>query len=138
MPVPADFHDSRRKLVRHGSRTRQDGAMSEIADRYRLVAAGFTERVQGVPPDAWDNPTQCEGWVARDVLRHLVEWLQPYFFTQWNLGPEKGPSVDDDPAGAWAAVDTTLQAALDDPAKATEVRDTPMGPSSFEAQIDMI
>ena len=112
--------------------------MSEISERYRRVAGQFTERVEAVPPGAWENPTPCEGWVARDVVRHLVEWLPAFFFGQWGIEPPAAPSVDDDPAAAWKAVDGTLQAALDDPAVATSVRDTPMGPSSFEQSIDTI
>ena len=49
--------------------------MSEISERYRKVAAQFTQRVNAVPDDAWHNPAPCEGWVARDVVGHLVEWL---------------------------------------------------------------
>ncbi len=47
----------------------------EIADRYRRVAGGFTDRVQAVPDEAWEQPAPCEGWVARDVVGHLVEWV---------------------------------------------------------------
>ena len=96
--------------------------MSEIADRYRRVAARFTQRVSEVPDDAWERPAPCEGWVARDVVRHLVEWV-PAFLTAAG-GPQlpAGPSVDDDPAGAWAALDGGIQAVLDDPvASASEI-----------------
>jgi uncharacterized protein (TIGR03086 family) len=89
--------------------------MSEIADRYRRVARRFTARVNEVPPSAWDNPSPCEGWVARDVVRHLVEWI-PAFFAAADAPPlPAGPSVDDDPAGAWQTLDRALQALLDDP-----------------------
>jgi Mycothiol maleylpyruvate isomerase N-terminal domain len=46
--------------------------VSEISDRYRRVAGQFTRRVEAVPDGAWDNPAPCEGWVARDVVGHLV------------------------------------------------------------------
>ena len=52
--------------------------MSDIANRYRRVAATFTERVRAVPQDAWEWPAPCEGWVARDVVRHLVEWVPAF------------------------------------------------------------
>jgi uncharacterized protein (TIGR03086 family) len=112
--------------------------MSEISDRYRRVAGQFTARVEAVPPDAWDNPTPCEGWVARDVVRHLVEWLPAFFFTQWDVEPLPGPSVDDDPVAAWKALDGTIQAALADPTVAGAVVETQMGPASFEQNIDTI
>jgi uncharacterized protein (TIGR03086 family) len=112
--------------------------MTELAERYRRVAAAFTERVQAVPPEGWDDPAPCEGWVARDVVRHLVEWVPAFFSDTWGLPPSETPSVDDDPVGAWMALDRTLQAALDDPAVALSERDTRMGRSSFEATLDMI
>lgn len=87
--------------------------MSEIADRYRRVAARFTARVEGVPPGGWEAPAPCEGWVARDVVGHLVDWV-PGMFEGFLVFPAT-PSVDEDPAGAWRALSDTLQAALDDP-----------------------
>jgi uncharacterized protein (TIGR03086 family) len=112
--------------------------MSEISDRYRTVAAQFTERVKAVPDSAWSNPAPCEGWVARDVVRHLTDWLPGYFFDQWDVALRPVPSVDDDPLGAWLAVDGTIQDALDDPAVADSRRETRMGPSTFAEQVDMI
>src|SRR2546423_3566019 len=92
-----------------------DMTTSEIADRYRRVADRFTDRVKGVPPGAWENPAPCEGWVARDVVRHLVEWV-PWFFTNYaGLSLATELSVDDDPAAAWRALDQSLRAALADP-----------------------
>jgi uncharacterized protein (TIGR03086 family) len=111
--------------------------MSDIAERYRRVAAQFTRTIAAVPADAWDNPAPCEGWVARDVVAHLTEWLPAFFFATWAItGPV--PAAKDDPAAAWAALDTALQGALDDPSVADAVRDTRMGPSSFADQLDMI
>lgn len=112
--------------------------MSEISERYRWVAAAFTERVAAVPPDAWEHPAPCEGWVARDVVGHLVEWIPGLFSGIWDLPAPDGPSVADDPAGAWAALDRTLQTALDDPEQAGQVRDAPMGTLTFEAAVDMV
>src|SRR5689334_24008929 len=106
--------------------------MNQFAARYDRIASEFTARVDAVPAGAWDNPAPCEGWVTRDVVGHLVEWLPQFFFEQWDLEPGNRPTVDDDPLGAWLAVSTVIQAALDDPAQATAVQDTRMGPQSFE------
>ena len=111
--------------------------MSDVARRYRTVAAAFSDRVNAVPAGAWDNPAPCEGWVARDVVGHLVEWLPAFFFGTWGLAAAI-PAVDDDPAGAWAAVNGTIQAALDDPDLAGTERDTRMGRWTFEQTIDTI
>lgn len=112
--------------------------MGEIADRYRRIAAQFSQRVDGVPDGRWDDPAPPEGWVARDVVGHLTTWLPDYFFGTWDLDAALPPDAADDPVASWHALDAVLQAALDDPAVATSRRDTRMGDQSFEDQIDMI
>ena len=87
--------------------------MTDISDQYRNVAGAFTERVPAVRPEAWGNPTPCEGWVARDVVRHMVEWMPGILAGGVEI--PRGPSVDDDPVGAWLNLSDALQAALDDP-----------------------
>jgi uncharacterized protein (TIGR03086 family) len=113
--------------------------MTEIADHYRRTAAAFSQRVREVPDGAWDNPAPCEGWVARDVVRHLVEWPPSLLFDTWGLPRPAMPSVDDDPVGAWEVMDRAFQGALDDPAVAGRVEDVPrMGPMSFGQAFDML
>jgi uncharacterized protein (TIGR03086 family) len=112
--------------------------MSEIADRYRKVAARFSERVRAVPADKWDAPTPCEGWVTRDVVKHLAEWVPSMFASTWGLSMPVIPSADDDPVAAWEAVDAFCQTSLDDAELSQTVKDTPMGTMSFEDAFAMI
>jgi uncharacterized protein (TIGR03086 family) len=106
--------------------------MTEISGRYRNVADRFTQRARSVPDAAWDDPAPCAGWVARDVVRHMVEWM-PVFLTNAGLEAPKGPSVDEDPVGAWEALDAALQGALDDPE--TAARELDMGPGRFTVEV---
>lgn len=46
--------------------------MSEIADRYRTVAAGFATRLAGVAPEEWTAPTPCPDWTACDLVVHVI------------------------------------------------------------------
>src|SRR3954454_3447595 len=110
--------------------------MSEISDRYRKVAADFTTRVEAVPADAWDRPSPCEGWVARDVVRHVIE-ASARFLGRVDASLPSGPSVDEDPAAAWAAARDGVLAALDDPAVAEREYDSPMGTTTLERTIGM-
>jgi uncharacterized protein (TIGR03086 family) len=112
--------------------------MTEHADRFRRFAATFTEKVEGVPEGRWEDPAPCEGWLARDVVRHLVEWVPALFVGAYGLPAPGGPSVDDDPAGAWAALRTWLEAALDDPEVAAREADLPPGRMALGAAVDMI
>jgi uncharacterized protein (TIGR03086 family) len=114
--------------------------MTEIAERFRRVAEGLTTTIAAVPDGAWDDPSPCDGWDGRDVVRHLVTWLPAPGFLLGSFGIETRPipSVDDDPAGAWAAVRDAIQAGLDDPSVAQQVEDCgPPGQLSFEAAVDM-
>lgn len=105
--------------------------MSEVSDRYRKVAASFTARVAAVPEGDWDRPSPCEGWVARDVVGHVVEAAHR-FVGRVGIELPQGPSVQEDPSGAWTAARDGLLAALDDPAVALLEFDTPMGTSTLE------
>ena len=114
--------------------------MTEIAARFEKVAAAFTARVTAVPAGAWERPAPCEGWVARDVVRHLVEWLPGPGFLLGTFHVDTGPipSVETDPAGAWAVVRDAIQRALNDPAIAARVEDCgPPGRLSLGAAVDM-
>lgn len=112
--------------------------MSEIADRYRRVAAQFGQRVDGVADGDWDRPAPPDGWVARDVVGHLATWLPAYFYETWDLDAELPPDAAADPVAAWRSLDETIQAALDDPEIAGRRRATRMGEQRFDDQIDMI
>lgn len=109
--------------------------MSEISERYKKVADEFTKRARAVPAGAWDNPAPCEGWVARDVVRHMVDWMPGFFLGSIGVEIPKGPSVDDDPAGAWEALNDALQATLDDPELAAREFDMRAGRYSLEQAV---
>ncbi len=94
--------------------------MSEIADRWRRVADEFTRCARTVPDGAWERPAPCDGWVARDVVRHLVEWV-PAFFRDAGGPSFPSGSADDDPVGGWCELDGAVRAVLDDPEASAEV-----------------
>jgi uncharacterized protein (TIGR03086 family) len=109
--------------------------MSEIADRYRRLAAAVTDTVAAVPADGWEAPSPCEGWSARDVVGHLVD-TQGLFLGFIDGSVPDGPGVDDDPLGAWTNASGAVQAALDDPVRATQTYDGFFGTTTFEAAVD--
>ncbi|MGY0231381.1 TIGR03086 family metal-binding protein [Longispora urticae] len=86
------------------------------AERHREIGRVFTDRVRGTR--SWDAPAPVAGWAARDVVRHLVEWLPSFLAGGSGVRLPAVPSVDDDPAGAWQAHFDAVQALLDDPATA--------------------
>ena len=69
-----------------------------LPERHRVAAAAFGERFRGVGD--WSAPAPPEGWDARDVVLHLLEWLPGLLSS--SLGVEL-PAVDTDGdlAAAW-------------------------------------
>lgn len=87
-----------------------------IPDRYRAVAATFTDRVRGTVD--WDVPTPVKEWTARDLVGHVTGWLPGMIGSGSSVTFEAGPSAAEDPVAAWVAFDRQVQAILDDPAAA--------------------
>jgi uncharacterized protein (TIGR03086 family) len=80
------------------------------AERHRAVSAGFGEHVGAVTD--WDAPTPVDGWVARDVVAHLVDWFTG-FLRSGGVDLPAGPAVADDPDAAWRWHCQGVQALLD-------------------------
>jgi uncharacterized protein (TIGR03086 family) len=109
------------------------------ADEHRRIAADFTATVEATPPAAWDRPAPPEGWVARDVVRHLVTWFPGFLREATGITLPAGPSVDDDPVGAWRTQTEAVQALLDDTTVAEREHDLPhLGRMPLALAIDMI
>ena len=111
------------------------------AERFRRVAGAFGDLVQSVPADAWDRSAPCEGWVARDVVVHLLSWV-PSVLGRSGLdlpAPPDEAAGDQALAPAWDAFAGALQGALDDAEVAARTFDAgPPGEMTVEAAIDML
>jgi uncharacterized protein (TIGR03086 family) len=113
--------------------------MTDAADEHRSIAGVFTERVRGVAPSAWDSPAPVEGWVARDVVRHLVEWFPAFLREGAGVELPKGPAVDDDPVAAWEVHNAGVQEVLDDPAtRGRSLTNPHLGDMPLDAAIGML
>ena len=109
--------------------------MSDVSDRYNRLAGAFAAKVAAVPNDRWASPSPCEGWTARDLVRHIVDSHGMFLGF---IGEELGaiPSVDDDPAAAFDGARKAIQARLDDPERATAEYEGFTGKSTFEEGIN--
>ncbi|MFI5912786.1 TIGR03086 family metal-binding protein [Dactylosporangium sp. NPDC051541] len=90
--------------------------MTTAATDHRETAAHFTELVRGTTD--WSAPAPVPDWTARDVVRHLIEWLTSFVRSGSGITLPAGPSVDTDPVAAWESHAAAVQALLDDPASA--------------------
>jgi uncharacterized protein (TIGR03086 family) len=109
--------------------------MTDIADRFRRLSDRFEALVAAVPDDRWSSPSPCEGWDARDVVRHVVD-VHGMMLKSIDRTLSAGPSVDRDPLGALQAARADVQAVLDDPATADTEYDGFFGRSKISATID--
>jgi uncharacterized protein (TIGR03086 family) len=108
--------------------------MTASAARFRTLARAFSHTIDAVPAEAWANPSPCEGWSAREVVRHVVT-TEADFLRQHDLAV---PAVDEhtDPVQAWPVVRDAVQAALDDDQVAGRTYDGWFGPTTIAATID--
>jgi uncharacterized protein (TIGR03086 family) len=153
----ADSVTTLHTLVVHASKENRDGHLSSgmeegmqgtfnrlddllaardtTTEKWRRVAGRFTDRAAEVAPDAWESPAPCEGWVARDVVRHQVEWM-PSILRAAGIELPSGPSVDVDPVGAWTNLAAGIQAVLDQPELAArEFEMAPVGRQTVEGAV---
>ncbi|MGI9080458.1 MAG: TIGR03086 family metal-binding protein [Acidimicrobiales bacterium] len=109
--------------------------MTEISDRYRRLAAGFTARVEAVPPARWSAVTPCVAWTATDLVAHVAE-AAGLFLELVDREAPPGPPASEDPLGAWEISRDTIQDALDDPSIAGLEYEGELGQATFEMAID--
>lgn len=109
--------------------------MSEISDRYSNIASAFSARVEGVQD--WTSPSPCEGWLARDVVAHVVG-VHRGVLAQVAGGEPVTLAADDDVAGAWTDATLALHAALLDPVAAGSTVPSPFGPMPLEQLVGRI
>ncbi|UPK74219.1 TIGR03086 family metal-binding protein [Nocardioidaceae bacterium SCSIO 66511] len=109
--------------------------MESIAQRYSRLRKTFAAKVAAVPEERWQNQSPCEEWTARDVVRHVIE-TQGMFEQLVGRNLEPGPSVEDDPHGAFLAATGQVQQHLDEPETAETAYEGYFGPTTFEESVD--
>jgi uncharacterized protein (TIGR03086 family) len=104
--------------------------MSEIAEKFEKVAAGFDARVQGAPDDGWSKPAPCEGWTVVDIVDHVTG-----NYAGLCAGAGFTPTQGLEPKQRWAEARQALSGALADPEKAALPVEGPFGPSTIEGMV---
>jgi uncharacterized protein (TIGR03086 family) len=94
--------------------------VSEIADRYRRRADAFETLINSTPPERWASRSPCDGWLARDVVAHIVRHSAETL--RDTAGVKVAPPLGlDDPTAAFRHVRAAVERVLDDPNTATDV-----------------
>lgn len=89
-------------------------ARLEAAARHAAHSVRFAALIDGVAD--WTAPTPVKEWTARDVVAHLIDWFPGFLAMGSDVSLPAGPTVADDPAGAWRVRASAVQSILDDPA----------------------
>lgn len=109
--------------------------MTSTAEQYEAALRPLTAVIDGVPQVGWDAPSPCEGWTARDVVRHLIETQREVLLGH---GVDLGiaPDLEADPAGAWGDHSTRVLEALRDESLVGRSYDGHFGPTTVGATLE--
>ena len=118
--------------------------MSRAMQQYQRAWTTLEQTAAAVAPSAWERPSPCRGWTARQLVGHLVDGHHQVQALLAGTGP--APPTSDvpalaalagpDPASALRGATTEVRATLAglDPAVMAE---TPRGPLPVEQLLSM-
>ncbi len=109
-------------------------AMSETAERYGTIAAGFTERLVNVDPEQWSASTPCPDWSVRDLVVHVIDTQRRVMTRFDDVSP-----VETDPNGdlltQWQAASGAVAEAVGDDTRASTIVGGMFGEQPFESLV---
>ena len=109
--------------------------MNSTAQQYDAAKQALDTVLDAVPADRWSDPSPCEGWAARDVIRHLIE-TQREFLTGRGLDVGTAPDLDADPPAGWRShTERALEVLRDDGVVSTGY-DGYFGPTTIGAALE--
>ena len=103
--------------------------MTRSAEQYEAASHPLTAVIDAMHQEGWDAPSPCEGWTARDVVRHVVETQREML---QGHGADLGalPDLGGDPAAGWRDHAKRVLAALTDEALVGRSYDGYFGPTT--------
>lgn len=108
----------------------EESAPDQTAARFEEVVAPLTAVIDAAPPDAWDRPSPCEDWSARQVVGHLID-TEREFLGRHDVDLGAAPSVEGDPAAAWHQHVDAVRPLVHDPAFVGRDFDGYFGPTTI-------
>ena len=108
-----------------------------ITQRYADRASRFETIVASAPAGTWSKPSPCEGWVAADVVQHVLD-MHAAMLLPLKRPLSNAASVEGSPLLAFQSARRDLEDALtDDSVSHTQVP-TPMGHMTLAEHIDQV
>ncbi len=109
--------------------------MNSTMTQYEVAHRPLAAIIDAVPAERWTNPSPCEDWSARDVVRHLME-TQRDFFSGRDIDMGAAPDVDADPATAWREHAKRVIEVISDDAVPGTAYDGYFGPTTIGATFE--
>jgi len=106
--------------------------LTEVADRYRRRADAFEALIEGTAPERWSSPSPCAGWLARDVVGHVVDFSAHVLREKVGVSGIPAFATFDHPATAFRAIREVVERVLDDPGTPAGVAGYLDGALSFD------
>lgn len=110
---------------------------AEVLNCYRRRADSFESLIAGTRDEQWSDPSPCDKWDVRAVVDHIV-MMQDVMLRPLDLSPSAGPSVADDPLGAFRRARADVEALLADPANDTRTTSSPAGELSVADMVHQV
>lgn len=95
--------------------------MTALGDRYRRRADAFAALIAGTASDRWSSRSPCEGWRARDVVAHVVDYSGHVLREKVGMSDVPDFAAFHDPAAAFRAIRELVERVLDDPGTSPDV-----------------
>ena len=110
--------------------------MSTNLRAYTQAVYAFDAVAQRVPDDAWDNPSPCQDWTAREVAGHVIWAARNVAALAGEAeAPEAQPEAEvagADPLASWASARDEVLEALDHEGALQQEGPTPFGEISVD------
>ena len=117
--------------------------MSEKLRRFTKAVYGLDAVVRRVDEGAWDLPSPCTEWAARDVVGHQVQVMGMVADAARGASADRGfatprDAAGDDPAAAWSSARDDVLYALDHEGSLQRETDSPFGPKTVDRRIGIL
>ena len=95
--------------------------VTETGDRYRRRADAFETLITHTALERCTSPSPCEGWLARDVVAHVVDYSGQVLRERVGVSEVAVFADFDDPAAAFRAIREVVEQVFDDPETPADV-----------------
>ncbi|MCH7789174.1 MAG: TIGR03086 family protein [Acidobacteria bacterium] len=102
----------------------EEDDMNPILESWKTLADGYSERLDVVGSDQWDQASNCDGWSVRDLVKHTID-VQCKIPDA--LGAGVGGDLGDDLVSEWSRVSTAAIAAFQTDGAMDKMVEGPMG-----------